>query len=108
MEKIIPFPSSQPDVCEMMVDGKPETMLSARGVVLLALDGWKAENIPESRDAMRRYCEYIALHGGQTGASAAFSRLESMSMPHARAWVKATFDRYVQDKEAVVQYVLNT
>lgn len=31
MGKIIPFPADKPDVREMILDGKPEMMLSARG-----------------------------------------------------------------------------
>ena len=45
MDKIIPFPEDNPDVREMMLDGKPEVMLSARGVMLFHLSSWiKDEN----------------------------------------------------------------
>ncbi len=107
MSQIIPFPGEQPDVTTMMLDGKPETMLSARGVVLLALAGWKEDGLEASESAMRRYCEYISLHGYQGGASAAMTTLETMSMDDIKTWVKQTFARYVPDKEALVHFMLD-
>lgn len=91
----------------MLLDGKPELMLSARGVVLLALCGWKGEGLEASRGAMRRYCEYISLHGFHGGASAAMAALEAMSTDDAKRWVKLTFNEYVSDKDAVIQYMMD-
>ena len=105
--KVIPFPGEQPDVTTMMLDGKPETMLSARGVVLLALAGWKEDGLEASESAMRRYCEYISLHGYQGGAEKAFTELEGMDKPQGVAWVKRTFTRYVQDQSALAHYILD-
>lgn len=103
---IVPFPPAQPDAKEMTLDGKPETMLSARGVVLLALSGWKEEGLSASERAMRRYCEYITFHGYQGGATRAVRELEGMSKDEAIPWVKRTFSQYVQDHAALVQYIL--
>lgn len=104
---MIPFPGGQPDVKEMMLDGKQETMLSARGVVLLALSGWKDDGLPASKKAMSKYCEYINLHGYRGGAEKAFTELEGMDKPQGVAWVKRTFARYVQDQSALVHYMLD-
>lgn len=106
MNKIVPFPGEKPDIKEMTLDGKPETMLSARGVVLLALSGWKEEGLSASERAMRRYCEYITFHGYQGGATRAVRELEDMSKDKAISWVKRTFSQYVQDQAALVQYIL--
>lgn len=55
---IIPFPKEKPDVQEMMLDGKPETMLSARGVVLTCLSSWKLDGNENAYGCLQRYCEY--------------------------------------------------
>lgn len=106
MSNIIPFPGERPDVMEMTLDGKPETMLSARGVVLLALSGWKEEKLPASESAIRRYCEYISAHGYRGGASAAIAELGGLDKAGGVTWVKRTFARYVKDQNALVQYMI--
>lgn len=107
MDKIIPFPGEQPDMKEMMLDGKPEVMLSARGVVLFHLSAWKVDGNEKARDGLRRYCEYITMHGYQGGASAALAALDGMDKPQEIDWVKKTFAQYVQDERALIQYMMN-
>ena len=65
MGKIVPFPGEKPDMKEMMLDGKPEVMLSERGVVLLHLAAWRVDGNKKAHNGLRRYCEYIALHSYQ-------------------------------------------
>lgn len=91
---------------EMMLDGKPELMISARGVVLLALCGWKGDGLKETKDAMRRYYEYVSLRGFRSKADAAMTALEVMSMDNAKQWVQRTFAQYTQDQTALIQYVI--
>ena len=55
MDKIIPFPKDKPDVREMMLNGKPEMMLSARGVMLVHLVSWKRESPQRSPPLLRVY-----------------------------------------------------
>ncbi len=107
MKKVVQFPGNSPDVCEMMLDGKPEIMLSARGVVMLALCGWKEDRLEESLSAMRRYCEYIAMHGYQGGARAAMAELENMDKEAAKEWIIDTFALYVKDQMSIIQYIFN-
>ncbi len=55
----------------MMVDGQPELMLSARGVVLFHLSSWRVDGNQKAHDGLRRYCEYIVMHGYKGGAAVA-------------------------------------
>lgn len=107
MGKIIPFPGERPDVQEMMLDGEPEVMLSARGVVLFHLSAWKVDGNEKAHDGLRRYCEYITMHGYRRGASEALAALDGMDKPQGIAWVKRTFGRYVQDERTLIQYMMN-
>ena len=107
MDKIIPFPSEKPDVTEMMIDGKPETMLSARGIVLFYLSAWKVDKNEKARNGICRYCEYVAMRGYPAGAKKAFADLDNVDKAHGIAWIKRTFAKYVQDKKALIQYMMN-
>lgn len=96
----------RPDVKMAVVDGENQPVISARGVVLLALEAWKEEGAPEAAGAMRRYCEYISAHGYRGGASKAMAELEAMGIDRGAQWVKQTFARYVPDEAALARYVL--
>ena len=100
------FPSENPDAQEMILDGKREIMLSTRGVVLFCLSAWKVDGNEKAHNGLRRYCEYIAIHGYQGGASAAFAELDGLDEPQGIAWVKRTFAKYVQDQNSLIQYVM--
>lgn len=89
-QKIIQFPMDKPDMQEMMVDGKPETMLSARGVVLIHLASWREDSNEKAHSGLRRYCEYITMHGYPGGASAAMAELDRLDKPQSVEWIKRT------------------
>ncbi len=91
---------------EMLLDGKPEMMLSARGVVLLYLSSWKLDGNVKAHDGLRQYCEYITMHGYRGGAVKALAELDGLDKPQGIAWVKRTFARYVQDQAALMEYML--
>lgn len=95
-----------PDVQEAVVDGEKQPVVSARGVILLAWAGWKKNRQEQSRDAMRRYCEYISAHGYRGGASKAMAELEAMSFNHGAKWIRRTFAKHVRDGVALIRYVL--
>lgn len=105
-KKILQFPKQRPDVQEMMLDGKPETMLSARGVVLMLLSAWKLDGNEKAHDGLRRYCEYIGVHGYRGGASKALEELDKLGKGADAAWVRHTFAQYVEDQNALIQYVM--
>lgn len=94
------------DVQEAVVDGEKQPVVSVKGVILLAWATWKKDGSEQSRDVMRRYCEYISLHGYRGGASKAMAELEAMSFNHGAKWIKRTFARYIRDGVALMRYVL--
>lgn len=104
--KVLQFPQQSPDVQEMMLDGKPETMLSARGVVLMLLSAWKLDGNEKAHDGLRRYCEYIGVHGYRGGATKALEELDRLGKGADAAWIRRTFARYVVDQNALMEFVL--
>lgn len=104
--KVLQFPKQTPDVQEMMLDGKLETMLSARGVVLMCLSSWKLDKNEIAHDVLRRYCEYISTRGYRGGAAKALEKLDGLGKGADAAWIRRTFAQYVEDQNALMQYVL--
>lgn len=94
---------------EVMFRTKPdmrEVVVSARDIILLAWAAWKKDGSEQSKDVMRRYCEYISAHGYQGRAPRAMAELESMGFNHGAKWIKRTFARCVRDGVALMRYVL--
>lgn len=96
----------RPDVQEAVVDGEKQPVVSPRGVILMAWAGWKEDRLEQSKDVIRRYCEYISAHGYRGGASRAMAELEAMSFSHGAKWIKRTFAKHVRDGVALIRYVL--
>lgn len=67
---------------------------------------WMMGQDEDAENAMRRYCEYIAMHGFHGGASGGMAWLKSAEEDTALDWIEDTFDRYVKDPEAMASYVL--
>lgn len=105
---ILQFPCQTPDIRKMTIDGQTETMLSARGVILFYLSAWKLDGNEKARDGLRRYCEYISAHGCRGGASRLMTELDGLDREAGKAWIRRTFAQYVQDQNAMMQYVLQT
>lgn len=97
---------SRPDVREAAAASQKEPVVSARGVILTAWAAWKKSGSEQSRDVMRRYCEYISTHGYRGGASKAMAELEAMSLNHGAEWIKRTFVRCVRDGVALMRCVM--
>lgn len=106
--KILQFPHQGPDIKEVVRNGKPEKVLSARGVLLFFLSAWKLDGNEKAHNCLRRYCEYIAAHGCKGGASQLLAELDSLDRGEDAAWIRRTFAQYVQDQTALMQYVLQT
>lgn len=83
MSKILQFLEQSPDVQEMMLDGNER-----------------------AHDGLRRYCEYISVHGCPGGASKALKELDGLGNGADAAWIRRTFARYVEDQNALMQYVM--
>lgn len=97
---------AQQDMRVMEIDGQEEAMLSARGVVLMLLSAWKLDGNERAHDGLRRYCEYISVHGCPGGASKALEELDGLGKGADAAWIRRTFARYVEDQNALMQYVM--
>ncbi len=85
-----------------------ERYVSGVGVVLMALYGWRIDHKEPCREALRRYCQYLAIHGYGAGSKAIWKRLTGMGNPEAARWIEATFQQYAADPVAAVEYVLGT
>lgn len=85
-----------------------ETHVSATGVILMAWHGWRAEGKEACQTALRRYCEYLAMHNYGKGSKAIYAALAGMSNEQGKQWIETTFQRYVTDPVAAVEYVLGT
>lgn len=96
----------QQDMEMMEIDGHEETMLSARGVVLMCLSSWKLDKNEKAHDVLRRYCEYVAAHGYRGGASKALTELDSLGKGEDSEWIRRTFAQFVTDQNALMGYVL--
>ena len=85
-----------------------ERHVSTVGVVLLALHGWRTDHKESCREALRRYCQYLAMHGYGKGSKAIWEHLAGMDNQEAAQWVETTFRQFVTDPVAAVEYVLGT
>ena len=91
---------------KMVIDGKTEDMISSYGVIYAAYHGWKRYKIPGCERAVKRFCQYISLHGCTGGATGLFNALNDMTDDDAIQWLKESIDKYVTDKVAMVKYSL--
>ena len=85
-----------------------EQCVSPVGVILMALHGWRVERKEPCREALRRYCEYLAMRNYGKGSKAIYSALACMPDRQAEQWIETTFKRYIADPVAAVEYVLGT
>lgn len=83
-----------------------EHYVSTVGVVLLTLHGWRTERKEPCQNALRRYCEYLAMHGYGAGSTTIWEHLAGMGDREATRWIENTFKRFVADPVAAVEYVL--
>ena len=60
---------AQTDYSHKKVDGKDEIVFTGRGTVLFTYFSWYDDKLPKAKEALHRYCEYLALHGYGSGAS---------------------------------------
>lgn len=97
---------SVPDVRKTVVNGEKQPVLSARGVILLAWAAWKKGGSEQSKEVVRRYCEYISAHGYHGGAAKAMAALGAMSFNHGAKWINRTFARCVRDGAEIMRCVL--
>ena len=85
-----------------------EQYVSPVGVVLMVLHGWRTDHKEPCREALRRYCQYLAMHGYGAGSKTIWKHLAGMDNQEAAQWIETTFSRFVADPVAAVEYVLGT
>lgn len=85
-----------------------ERYVSSVGIILMTLHGWRIDHKEPCREALRRYCQYLAMHGYGAGFKAIWEHLAGMGNPEAARWIENTFQRFVADPVAAVEYVLGT
>lgn len=83
-----------------------KVVLRKDDILLGFLYAWMAGRDPAAYDALRRYCEYICLHGCPGFASNVIDALEDMDKWSAAAWIQQTHSKYVQDERAMIRYIL--
>lgn len=91
---------------EIIIDGKKKLVLCPLGVLAFFLNGWREHGSQKSHDGLRRYCEYISMHGHRGGATKALAKLDSLDIDRAVSWMGRAYDRYVKDGFAMLGYVL--
>lgn len=89
------------------VDGKREPCFTGRGVVLMAYFSWVDDNLPKAAEAVRRYCQYLALHGYGKGASAIWEDVGAMSKDDGAEWIRNTYAQYVKDARTLVDMMMS-
>ena len=96
------------EIMAEMIDGKMEATISANGIIYAAYHGWKWYRIPKCERVIKRFCQYISIHGCTGGATRLFNTLKGMTDDDAIQWLNRTIDMYVTDKVAMVEYSLET
>lgn len=94
------------DYMKKEIDGEEEICFTGRGTVLLTYFSWKVDGNERARDALLRYCQYIAAHGYKGGAMTALTELDSLDEDRAVEWIRRTYARHVHDDAALIQYVM--
>lgn len=95
-----------PECREAVIDGEKEILFSGRGTILIIYLCWREEQTPKARQALLRYCQYIALHGFPGGATKALAQLDGLRKEAAMEWIRKTYARYVADDRTLIQFVL--
>lgn len=95
------------DCREVEIDGKKEIAFTGRGTVLVTYFSWLDDHLPRAHEALRRYCEYLALHGYGGGATEIMDELDGMDKDRGTEWIKATYGKHVDDDAALIQYIMS-
>ncbi|SMC41253.1 hypothetical protein [Papillibacter cinnamivorans] len=86
-------------------NGKEESALTGRGVILFTYFAWMDYKKQKAREAIKKYCEYIAMHGYGKGSLKALTDLEALGRDEGAEWIKKTYSNHVKDTISMIQYV---
>lgn len=89
-----------------IVDGKEELVLSGRGVILFAYSAWMDDRMTRARDVLVRYCQYLAMHRYNGGATKALAELDALDKNDGAEWIRKTYARYISSDTSVIGYVM--
>ena len=95
------------DVEWQEVDGKQEPCFTGRGVVLTAYFSWVDDELPKAGEALRRYCQYLAMHNYGKGATAIWQEINDMDKDAGTEWIKSTYARFVKDTRTLVNMMMS-
>lgn len=92
---------NKPDVMH-----KEELVFTGRGTVLCTYFAWLDDELPKALEAMKRYCQYLALHGYGKGASDIWAELEALDKDAGADWIRLTYGCYVHDDAALISFIM--
>ena len=90
----------------MNVSGREELMVTAHGVLNAVYIGWRRDHNAKCKHVVKRYCQYIALHGYRGGWKRAYALLKSADKPEGLNFLSNTLTRYVENQYAMMQYIM--
>ena len=91
---------------DFIVDKKGEPLYTVRGTLKMGLLLWRDEANHGAREVLRRYCQYLALHGYGRGAREILDDLDALNTDQAIAWIQDTHARFVTDDDSLLRYIL--
>lgn len=90
-----------------IVDGEEEMMLSAAGVVIVGFLTWRDDENLKAKGMVKRYCQYLALHGYGHNATNILTEVEGMDKEEGVNWIRATHGKYVTDDASLIRFVMS-
>lgn len=99
LDKVLKRLDTSADTRTMEIDGKPESMVTVRGLILMAYHGWANDHNQENcNNVMYKYCQYICKRGYPGGAAKALHEWRKANTRQAEQWVIRTYGKYVADE----------
>jgi len=83
------------------VGGEDEILLTASGVLILSYLAWKKDGLPKGREAMQRFCSYIAEQGYKGTADNIYDDLMRIDTDRAVQWLRITCREWILDEAEI-------
>lgn len=85
--------------------GEEDFRYNALGAITIAFFAWRDGHSSRAHEVLKRYCKYLDLHGYGRGAGSIVEKLDAMNNDAGKDWIAETYNKYVQDETAFLQYV---
>lgn len=95
-----------PDVREDLFDIDDGIPLSYPESCVCLYLAWKQFGLQDKAAAMKRFCEYICLHGYNCGSKRAFKELSKLQVELGKDWIVTRYAVHVKDGRDMLQYIL--